>query len=165
MAPDAILFEGVAGGLDMAIRPTWDRYFLDIAETVSTRSKDPRTKVGAVLVKNRRILGTGYNGFPSGINDDLAERWEIPIKYSFVAHAERNALDRCAADGVATGGCTVYITLPPCTECAKSIIQCKAAGIVVANPAPEHWKGSSDFAIAMLEEANLSVVLAYSADL
>jgi dCMP deaminase len=146
-------------------RPSWDKYFLDIADMVATRSKDPRTKVGAVLVRDRRIIGTGYNGFPSGVQDWHESRWEPPEKYVWVAHAERNAIDMCARDGVATKGATLYVTLPPCNECAKSIIQCGISTVVVGNPAPAHWQNGVSIAESMLREAVVSIQFAYLRDL
>lgn len=138
------------------MRLTWDEYFLSIASLVSTRSKDPRTKVGAVIVLDRRIVATGYNDFPPGIEDRNLERWEIPTKYFFVSHAERGAIDMAARDGVALKGCTIYITLPPCVECAKSIIRCGIVEVVIGNPAPSHWS-PVDNIISLLEEAKVKV--------
>jgi len=147
------------------LRPSWDQYFLDIADIVSSRSKDPRTKVGAVLVRERRIIGTGYNGFPKYVNENIDARWEVPEKYIWVAHAERNAIDMCARDGVATKGATLFVTLPPCNECAKSIIQCEIDKVVIGNPAPAHWQNNVNIAESMLKEAAIIIELAFSTDL
>jgi dCMP deaminase len=107
--------------------PCWDRYFLNIAEVVATRSKDPSTQVGAVLVNDsRHIIGTGYNGFPAGI-PETPELWNNrDLKYFLVLHAEQNALGAAAAAGHATAGSTLYLTHGPCDVCAKMIV---AAGI------------------------------------
>lgn len=100
---------------------SWDERFLDLATLVATWSKDPTTKVGACIVDSKRhVVSVGYNGFPRGIFD-MKERYEDrPTKYLFVCHAERNALDNAHCD---VTGCTLYCTLFPCNECAKSIIQ------------------------------------------
>jgi dCMP deaminase len=99
----------------------WDKRFLELAEQVSTWSKDPSTKVGAVIVNDKRqVLGLGYNGFPRGVFDDPAMYADKETKYKYVVHAERNAIDNSFAD---TEGSTLYCTLYPCNECAKGIVQ------------------------------------------
>lgn len=100
---------------------TWDTRFLDLAFHVAQWSKDPSTKVGAVIVRpDKRIVSLGYNGFPRGVCDHEERYAERAVKYKFVSHAERNALDNVSED---VTGCTLYSTLQPCPECAKSIIQ------------------------------------------
>jgi len=85
-------------------RPTWNRYFLDLAALAATRSKDHSTKVGAVIVDTmRNVIATGYNGFPAGINDDLEERHQRPMKYFYTVHAEENAILSAARRGAAVG--------------------------------------------------------------
>ncbi len=105
---------------------TWDEYFMGVALLASQRSKDPSTQVGACIVDGeRRILSTGYNGFPQGCSDD-----EFPwnrdealgeTKYQFVVHAELNAI--LNASGKKLAGSVLYVGLFPCNECAKAIIQ------------------------------------------
>ncbi len=105
---------------------SWDEYFMGVALLAAQRSKDPNTQVGACIVdEDRRILSTGYNGFPHGCSDD-----EFPwnrdeslgeTKYPFVVHAELNAI--LNASGKQLYGSTVYVALFPCNECAKAIIQ------------------------------------------
>jgi len=81
----------------------WDEYFINIAEQVKLKSKDNNTKIGVVLVgKNNEIVSTGYNSFPRGINDDVAERQEKPEKYFWFEHAERNCIYNAARIGVST---------------------------------------------------------------
>lgn len=103
---------------------SWNEYFMGIACLSAKRSKDPVTQVGACIVKNNRIIGIGYNGFPSGSSDD-----EVPwgkegkyseTKYAYVVHAELNAILNSIKD---LKGSTLYVTLFPCNECAKAIIQ------------------------------------------
>ena len=105
---------------------SWDDYFMGVAMLASERSKDPSTQVGACIVdENNRILSTGYNGFPQGCSDE-----EFPwnrddskgeTKYKFVVHAELNAI--LNAGGKSLVGSRVFVTLFPCHECAKAIIQ------------------------------------------
>jgi dCMP deaminase len=99
----------------------WDKRFLELADHVAQWSKDPRTKVGAVIVdEKKRVVSVGYNGFPRGVDDDDARYEDRQTKHLFVAHAERNALDNAP---LMVDGCTLYVPLVPCNECAKSIIQ------------------------------------------
>ncbi len=104
---------------------TWDEYFMGLAHLSGMRSKDPNTQVGAVIVdENHRVVSIGYNGFPSGVSDDEFP-WEreggvLQSKYAFVVHAELNAILNSPRS---VRGCTIYVSLFPCNECAKAIIQ------------------------------------------
>jgi len=107
---------------------SWDEYFMGVSLLASKRSKDPNTQVGACIVnENKKIMSVGYNGFPMGCSDDDFP-WErsgdssIDTKYPFVCHAELNAILNNA--GAPLNGCTIYVALFPCNECAKAIIQC-----------------------------------------
>lgn len=103
--------------------PEWVDYFMNIARAVSARSKDPATKVGAILIDdNNHIIGTGYNGFPPGVQD-TPERWERPAKYDLVVHAEANCLLHTTKSA---RNAKLYTTMYPCQDCAKLIA---AAGI------------------------------------
>ena len=108
---------------------TWDQYFMGVAIMSGKRSKDPSTQVGACIVNDKkRIVGIGYNGFPRGVEDDKFP-WEkntewIDSKYPYVVHAEPNAILNST---VPLNNATLYVTLFPCNECAKLIIQ---AGII-----------------------------------
>lgn len=98
--------------------PKWNEYFIDIAETVASRSKDPSTQVGCVIVDDKNhIIGMGYNGFPATM-EDRPELWERPTKYDYVVHAEMNALLNCTKS-VSKG--ILFCTLFPCKDCAKLI--------------------------------------------
>lgn len=105
---------------------SWDEYFMGIAELSAMRSKDPNTQVGCCIVnENNRILSVGYNGFPQGCDDDKFP-WEreaeslLDTKYPFVCHAELNAI---LNSRVSLENARLYVTLFPCNECAKAIIQ------------------------------------------
>lgn len=103
----------------MRERPSWDEYFLDIAEAVSRRSHDSDTQVGCVLVSpDRRIVGTGFNGFPPGFPDATLPT-NRPEKYPFMVHAEVNAVAHAWRD---LKGCTCYCLLSPCNDCAKLLL-------------------------------------------
>ncbi|MCQ2398858.1 MAG: dCMP deaminase family protein [Sphaerochaetaceae bacterium] len=104
---------------------SWDEYFMAVAVLSSMRSKDPNTQVGACIVtSDRKIVGTGYNGFPIGCSDDELP-WDregnfYDTKYPYVCHAELNAILNSTRN---LKGCSLYVALFPCNECAKAIIQ------------------------------------------
>ena len=104
---------------------SWDKYFMGVALLSAMRSKDPSTQVGACIVNNKkRIVGIGYNGFPYGVEDDTFP-WEsgddfLNSKYPYVVHAEPNAILNST---VSLDNSTLYVTLFPCNECAKLVIQ------------------------------------------
>lgn len=104
---------------------SWDQYFMGVAMLSSKRSKDPSTQVGACIVNEyKKIIGIGYNGFPNGINDDEfpwdKDKEYLDTKYPYVVHAEPNAILNATTSLV---NATLYVTLFPCNECAKLIIQ------------------------------------------
>lgn len=111
---------------------SWDAYFIGLAYLSALRSKDPSTQVGAVIVSpENRIVGIGYNGFPNGCNDDDFP-WDRDgafqdTKYPYVVHAELNAILNSKQD---LRGCSIYVSLFPCNECAKAIIQSGISKIV-----------------------------------
>lgn len=104
---------------------TWDEYFMGLAHLSALRSKDPNTQVGAAIVdENHRVVSVGYNGFPTGVSDDefpwSREGDVLTSKYAFVVHAELNAILNSQRS---VRGCTIYVSLFSCNECAKAIIQ------------------------------------------
>ena len=110
---------------------SWDEYFMGVAILAAKRSKDPNTQVGACIVnKSKRILSTGYNGFPCGCSDDTFswDREGEDTKYRYVVHAELNAI--LNAHGKSLEGARLYVDLFPCNECAKAIIQSGISEIV-----------------------------------
>lgn len=134
---------------------TWSERFMALAEHVATWSKDPSTQVGCVIVdKQKRVVSLGFNGFPRGIKD-LNERYiDKEVKYLFVAHAERNALDNAP---LSVEGCTLYSPLLPCNECAKSIIQKGISKVISYEPEEDrphlHW----DITRQMFKEAGVQL--------
>lgn len=106
---------------------SWDEYFMGVAVLSSMRSKDPSTQVGACIVKNNRILSIGYNGTPNGFEDKFfpwgREGKFLSTKYPFVCHAEMNAISNFEGNKKDFNGSKLYVTLFPCNECAKLVIQ------------------------------------------
>jgi dCMP deaminase len=101
--------------------PTWDEYFMNIADAVALRSKDPETQVGAVLTKSRQIVSTGFNGFIAGFTEN-DERWQRPTKYDYVVHAEINAIGTASRIGIHIFNATMYVNLFPCPSCCRSMV-------------------------------------------
>jgi dCMP deaminase len=113
--------------------PSWDKYYLDICKVVGLRSKDPNTQLGCIIVgPKKEIRSTGYNSFPRGIRDDVPERLVRPTKYLWIEHAERNAICNAARAGTATEGCTIYVEIMPCMDCARAIVQAGIVQVVVS---------------------------------
>ena len=111
---------------------SWEAYFMGIAHLSALRSKDPSTQVGAVIVDDeRKVVSIGYNGLPKGCSDDTfpwgREGGMLDTKYAYVVHAELNAILNSPRP---VKGCTVYVSLFPCNECAKAIIQSGITRIV-----------------------------------
>lgn len=128
--------------------PNWSEWFMNIAHAVKERSKDPNTQVGAVVVKDQKVVGTGYNGMPPKMNED--ERlWSKPTKYDYVVHAEMNAILN-AVDNVK--GAKMYITMAPCKDCAKLIA---AAGI--AEVIYDDDKYLNDVTVDMFKKCGISL--------
>lgn len=130
----------------MQNRPNWDQYFMEIANVVSKRSTCLRRKVGAVIVKNKQIVATGYNGTPSGLahcaeTGCLREQLNVPSgkmhELCRGIHAEQNAVVQAAYHGVSVNGGTLYCTHQPCVVCTKILINAGIERIVYANPYPD----------------------------
>jgi len=141
-------------------RPNWDEYFMGIAELISKRSTCLRRGVGAVLVRDRRILATGYNGAPSGMRHCLdigclREQMKIPSgerhELCRGLHAEQNAIIQAALYGVSVNGSTLYCTNHPCIICSKMMINAGIVHVIVL----ENYK--DDLAEEMLKEAGIGV--------
>ncbi len=119
-------------------RPDWDTYFLEITLDVSRRSTCLRAQVGAIIVKDKRILTTGYNGAPKGLPHCLDEGCEIIGGHCVRSlHAEQNAILQAAMYGVSLEGATVYTTHQPCVNCAKMIINAGLVRVVYAGLYPD----------------------------
>jgi dCMP deaminase len=145
----------------------WDLRFLRIAEEVRSWSKDPGTTVGCVLVKDRRILATGYNGFPATLSDSLDLYADREYKLSVVVHAEKNALFNAAKNGANTESCIAYVTFPPCSQCAAALIQAGVKVVVCPDPAssPERWRTNFRIASDIMVESGVRILYYSEADL
>ena len=144
------------------MRPSWDEYFVEIARQVATRSTCLRRHVGAVVVRNKRILCTGYNGPPRGmahcdVAGCLREQLQIPSgqrqEICRGLHAEQNAIIQAALHGVSVEGGTIYVTHQPCITCAKMIINSGIVRAVCASAYPDK------LARQMLDEAGVELEL------
>lgn len=108
----------------------WDLRFIEQAEQIKTWSKDPRRQVGCVLVRNKRILSSGYNGFPRNVLDSAVRLNNKSFKNQIIVHAEVNAVIQAALHGISTEGSTAYSTYHPCTQCASTLINAGVTKIV-----------------------------------
>lgn len=143
----------------------WTEYFFNLIGPIKSKSKDPNTKVGCIIVgPDNEIRSTGYNSFPRGIIDTYPDRKERPEKYLWIEHSERNAIYNAARVGVPLKGCTIYMEGIPCMDCARAIIQ---AGIIrIIFDAKEHAKWNSPKydqammtkSIEMLTEAGVRII-------
>ncbi len=142
-------------------RPSWDEYFMRLARDVAERSTCMRRHVGAILVKNKRILATGYNGAPSGLRHCeeigcIREKENVPSgerhELCRGLHAEMNAFLQAALHGVSTQDAVLYTTTFPCSLCAKMIINAGVKRVVEAGDYPD------ELARDLLDEAGVEVV-------
>ncbi len=135
--------------------------FFGIAEAVSKLSKDPLKKVGCVILDpdTNGVLSVGYNSFPIGVNETIMSRWEKPEKYSFVSHAECNAISLCACAGASTKNAICIVTCFPCCDCAKILIQSGIRHVVTrkANMESEKWGESFKYSKIMMEESKITL--------
>lgn len=137
---------------------------MGLARHISNWSKDESTKVGCVIVgPDKEIRSTGYNGFPRGVREDIAERHTRPTKYDFSEHAERNAIYNATLLGTSLRNCIMYITMTPCTDCARAIIQSgiKEVFFCVPNTDDEKsniagWRDGIKHSLEMFDEAGVT---------
>jgi len=134
-------------------RPSWDEYFMRIAREVATRATCLRRHVGAVIVRDRRILSTGYNGSPPG-QEHCTEVGCLMEDGRCIRtlHAEQNALMQAALHGVSTAGATVYSTCRPCHVCARMIVAAGITRVVFSGDPPTGW------GLEVLEKAGVELV-------
>lgn len=137
--------------------PGWRKYFMGFARHAATKSKDPTTKVGCVVVgPDGEIRSTGYNGIPRGV-EDRPERMERPAKYLWTSHAEENAVAHAARVGVSLKGCTAYVTHHPCSRCARMLIQAGITTLVVGSGTTSMPTIEFETAQTMFREAGIPV--------
>lgn len=143
----------------------WVQRYLEMAKLVSTWSKDPSTRVGAVAVgKHGQILSTGYNGFPRKIDDTQDRLNDRPTKYEFTIHAEMNIVYNASLTGISLDGSSVYVYgLPVCSECTKGLIQAGVSRVVMmvkaSDEAMDRWSGSTQKSLDMFSEAGIEVTM------
>ena len=139
----------------------WHGRYLRLAREVSQWSKDPSTKVGAVVIGEKgQVLSTGYNGFPRGVKDSFERLNDRPTKYKYVVHAEMNCIYNGSYTGVSLAGSTLYVWgLPVCSECAKGIIQAGISRVVIperfTRNIPEKWKESWALTLELFSESGV----------
>lgn len=157
---DGVDRDGPCGGSPRR-RPSWAEYFLQLATQAATRSTCLRRQVGAVLVRDKRILATGYNGAPRGVahcldvgclRDELGIPSGQRAELCRAIHAEQNAIIQAALHGVAIEGATLYTTLHPCILCAKMLINCGVKEIHYVEGYPD------ELSRKMLAEAGVAVI-------
>jgi dCMP deaminase len=131
---------------------------MDLARHISAWSKDPSTQVGCVIVDpDRKVVGLGFNGFPRGVEDTWERYNDRLAKIPRVVHAEANAILNAGRD---LAGCTAYVTLHPCCECAKLLIQSGITVVYAPNDdLPDRWKDSLSMAQEMLRESGVRLEL------
>lgn len=138
----------------------WDQRFTRLAREVATWSKDPSTQIGAVIVNDeRRVLATGYNGFPKGIADTPERYEDKEVKYETVIHAEMNAIYNATYNGISLKDSTIYVWgLPVCNDCARGIIQVGVKRVVMATDGdiPEKWVASFSKSFNLFLEAGVT---------
>jgi dCMP deaminase len=141
---------------------SWDEYFMRVTYLTTDKSKDPSSKVGAILVADNNVFSTGFNGFPRGIQDTHERLHDRETKYKYVCHAEANSIYNAARLGRPTLGSTMYTIGVPCTECAKAIIQAGVKEVVVHADASVNfkhgkWAESCALTLSLFEEAGISL--------
>jgi dCMP deaminase len=136
-----------------ARRPSWDEYFMNIARAVASRSTCSRRSVGSIVVKDKRILATGYNGAPAGLRHcDHSKGGDMRDGHcARSTHAEQNAIVQAAKYGTPIDGATVYCTAQPCLVCAKLLVNAGARRVVFEGEYPD------DLAVAILGEAKIEL--------
>lgn len=142
------------------MRPTWDEYFMDIANLVKTRSTCTRRQVGAVVVKDKRILATGYNGSPTACSHCtdigcLRTKLQVPSgerhELCRALHAEQNAIAQAAQHGISMQNATIYVTTQPCSLCAKLLINAGITHIIYDGDYPD------SLSMELLKEAGIKL--------
>ena len=129
---------------------------MELAKQIASWSKDPSTQVGCVVVgPDREIRSTGFNGLPRGIKDSEDRLNNREIKYPMICHAEENAIMHAARIGISLKDCTAYVTWPPCTRCARSLIQAGVSEIIYPKgiDIPDRWIQDFDLSLKMFKEA------------
>lgn len=137
----------------------WDLRFMEQAKQISGWSKDPRTRIGSVAVLDRRVLSTGYNGLPRGIEDTREKLYNRSVKHQYVVHAEANCIYNACHHGISLAGSTLYVYgLPVCNECAKGVIQSGIQRVVmqIEHKPQEKWLEAFQITKDMFNECKIN---------
>lgn len=125
-------------------------------------SKDPNTKVGCLFLapESLQVLSMGFNGFPRGIDETVAIRWQRPTKYAYIVHAEENGICNACRRGTPLEGAIAVVTKYPCSACAKSLIQVGISTLITAAPDLQHpkWGEEARFSVEMFAEAGIKLI-------
>lgn len=144
----------------------WDQRYLALAKEISSWSKDPSRKIGAVAVGTKgQVLAQGYNGFPRGIVDSRERYNDRPVKYKYVVHAEMNCIYNATYNGVSLDGSIMYVWgLPMCSDCAKGVIQVGVKHVLWGTDIliPRTWVDSLEDTTAMFREAGVKITCLHS---
>lgn len=141
----------------------WDLYFFKVANLIAMKSKDPSSQVGSVIIKDKHILTTGFNGFCMGVNDNKERYNNRELKYRLVAHSEFNACIIASKFGISLQNSTMYTQSIPCDSCAKAIIQSGVRTVKTLKNCEEiwgkfpNWSDSCEITKIMFEEAGISL--------
>lgn len=143
----------------MILLTNWDRKFIQVTNLIASWSKDPRHKVGCVIVDpvNNVRLSEGYNGFPRGVEDDIARLEDKEIKRRIIVHAEANAIANAAKVGMKLDGATLYCTLPPCSQCMGLIIQAGIRRVMHGKDTTSAWRENFSLAEDLAWEVDIEI--------
>lgn len=149
--------------------PSWHEFFLRHVYLAASKSKDRKTKIGAILVRDNTVVSEGFNGFPRKVNDNIDARHERPAKYSWSIHGEANCVFNAARNGIKTLDCILYTSVMPCSGCAGAIIQAGIKQIIIHKQAHDFlietqgtdgsrkWIASLSCSIEMFKESGVEV--------
>ncbi|MGB0749189.1 MAG: deoxycytidylate deaminase [Magnetospiraceae bacterium] len=135
----------------------WDHRFMDLAKHIASWSKDPSTKVGSVIVDGRRVVATGFNGLPTGVEDTIGRLHDRELKYQLVVHAERNAIIGARQN---LSGYSLYVwPMMPCSVCAAMIIQAGISEVLAPVNDNPRWVDSFALTEEMFAEAGIDLIV------
>lgn len=143
--------------------PDWHEFFMKQVFLIAQKSKDTRTKIGSVYVKDNRVLSQGYNGMPPGVNDKIKERYERPLKYKFFSHAERAGVANAAKFGIALQDSILYTNGIPCENCMHSVIGAGVKTIYILKNWIEKEKELREKSSSIYNNLNESYIMAQEA--
>ena len=140
-----------------------DLRWLALSASKGLESSDPKTKIGCIIVRpDKSILSEACNNFPTGVVDSIENRQSAPDKYLWIEHAERNAIYLAARRGISTEGCTIFVDLTPCVDCARAIVQAGLIEVVINHDRnieyrSERYSSEQAVSLEMLEEAGILI--------